>query len=140
MGIKVTEADRQFSLAVRAAAANQCEHCGVNGEDYKLECAHLHGRRNARLRWDMLNAASLCHNCHRDFTENPKDFSDWVEREWPGRWAILNERRQLRASESVPVKNTKATRAEVSAHYRAQLRALQEARRAGEDYEIVSWI
>jgi hypothetical protein len=142
MGIKVSTADIAFSLAVRAAAGFECEHCGVElripndapepfqpRSGAKGECCHLYGRRNAALRWDMLNAVSMCHGCHRMFTENPKLFTDWIESEFPQRWDRLNEKRGF-----VGVTNDGKTRSEVAKHYKQQLAGLAEAGR------ITSWI
>jgi hypothetical protein len=127
MGIKITSADKYFSLAVRETAHYTCENCGKQG---RTECAHLVGRREAATRWDTYNALSLCHFCHRRFTECPKDFTDWVELNWPGRWDILNEKRR------VIVKNNEATRKEVAAHYRKELQKLKD----DPTYVIISWI
>jgi hypothetical protein len=145
MGIKVTAADSAFSLAVRAAAAFECEHCGAElsipksapapfmpREGDKGECAHLIGRRTAQTRWDLANAVALCHNCHRLFTEEPKLFHDWIESEWTGRWEILYDKKAGNT-----VSNDASTRTEVSAHYRNELNRLTGA---GGIYRIISWI
>lgn len=125
--IKRSAADIEFSLAVRESARHTCESCGKVG---RCEAAHLFGRRAAVTRWDMLNACCLCHSCHRRFTEMPKEFTDWVEANWPGRWDILYEKRR------VLVKNNDATRQEVKLHYRAELAKLKD----DPNYRIVSWI
>jgi len=127
MSIKRSNADREFSDAVRLAAQSTCRACGRVG---RTECAHLIGRRCTTLRWDAYNAEALCHTCHRLFTEEPKLFSDWVEDNWPGRWDILNKKRQAF------VKNNKATRYEVAEHYREQIRLMEK----DPDHKLESWI
>jgi hypothetical protein len=126
-GIKRTPADAAFSNVVRMHV-QRCERCYRS--DGRLECAHLVGRRVAVLRWDLLNAVCLCHNCHRYFTEEPKAFSDWIEQEFPGRWEVLEEKRRAL------VKNNKATRAEVAAHYRRELKRMEQ----DDCYYPESWI
>lgn len=127
MGVKITSADKEFSIAVRSMAGWKCEHCDRSG---RTECAHLYGRRAAVTRWDMLNAVSLCHACHRRFTENPMDFTSWIESIHPGRWDILNEKRRAH------LKNNEATRKEVTAHYRTE----NQKKIIDPDYRIVSYI
>jgi len=135
MGIKISEADKQFSLAVRMSAKWKCEHCGLQGgptlETKKMECCHLIGRRNASTRWDTFNAICMCTTCHRTFTEEPKLFADFITAYYgPKRWDILYEKKRA------ILKNNQATRKEVAAHYRAAVKRLAE----NEDYEVVSWI
>lgn len=126
-GIKRTTADAMFSDAVRLAAGNTCERCKRVG---RMECAHLFGRRIAVLRWDTLNALCLCHTCHREFTENPKTFTDWVDSKFPSLWEMLHEKRQGF------LKNNEATRKEVAAHYRQQIKKLE----SDPTHRLESWI
>lgn len=134
MSIKITAADRNFSLAVRTQADWQCQHCGKQGGPHndtaKMECAHLIGRRSAVTRWDMANAVCLCHTCHRDFTEQPKLFTDWVEAEQgKDHWQSLYIKHRTL------VKNTKGNRDLVSRHYLTELKA----KAADPEHVIRSW-
>jgi hypothetical protein len=115
--IKRTAADKWFSDAVRLRANSQCEHCGLYG---RTECAHIVGRREKTLRWCADNALSLCHTCHRRFTENPCDFVQWLLKHvGEAMLEILAEKRLG------ILKDNKSLRDEVAAHYRAEYRRME---------------
>lgn len=45
----------------------------------QLQGAHIYGvGAYPRLRDDLRNGLSLCSMCHRDFTDNPIAFADWI--------------------------------------------------------------
>lgn len=117
MTIRRCPADAAFSDALRASRNHACEHCGREG---RTECAHIYGRRHKSIRWDTLNALSLCHTCHRAFTENPLDFERWL-REYVGQGYldILAEKRERIQ------KDSKAYRKEVAAHYRREIKLME---------------
>jgi len=126
-GIKRSNADAAFSEAVRLNKRHTCESCGKSG---RTECAHIIGRREKTLRWCADNALSLCHSCHRYFTENPLDFNDWVRRHiGDGLVEILQEKRRG------ILKDNKATRDAVAKHYREQVKLME----ADETHELESW-
>lgn len=66
------KADKEFRDLVRArgycqaAAHDTIVTCGP-----PLQCAHIEGRANFRLRWEPLNALCLCGAHHIWFTEHP---------------------------------------------------------------------
>ena len=64
--IRVTPADRYFSLCVRERAAWTCERCGKQyvPPTQALHCAHWHSRGNWSVRFDPYNALALCYGCH----------------------------------------------------------------------------
>ena len=95
-----------------------------------MQCAHLIGRRTASTRYDTLNAVCLCAECHMKFGESPHEWVRWVESMWPGRWDILNEKRRH------IIKNNKATRDEVSQHYRDEYNRMRKTGKT----DLVSWI
>ena len=66
MSIKITPADKAFSLCVRARANFRCEKCGKQHSHNSkgLHCSHHHSRGNWSIRFDPLNAESLCYGCH----------------------------------------------------------------------------
>ncbi len=74
--------DILYSKIIRGLAGNRCEYCGTT--DGQIECAHIVGRRSKSTRWFLgdkdtaPNAVSLCHHHHRHFTENPLDFTAWL--------------------------------------------------------------
>lgn len=125
MSIKRCPADIAFSKAVRLARP-ACEYCGRTDT---LEAAHIYGRRAKSVRWDTLNVIVLCHHHHRYFTENPIEWTRWLEG-YVGRGYldILNEKRNQ------IFKTTKTIRAEIAKHYRGQIKLLE----AG-DHELVSY-
>jgi hypothetical protein len=79
VGIKRDKLDAIFSALVRERANQLCESTGRCGSEVQLECCHIVGRRNKAVRWHPLNAMSLCHSQHRFFTENPLNFTAFVE-------------------------------------------------------------
>ena len=127
MSIKRCPADAAFSNAIRLNKNHTCEHCGRS--DGRTECAHIFGRRHKSVRWDTMNALSLCHGCHRKFTENPLDFTTWLQGYLgQGYLDILTEKRNQ------IMKTNKALRAEIAKFYRGQVKLLE----AG-DHELESY-
>ena len=58
-----------------------CEYplCKNTKDSPQLQGAHIFGvGAYPRLRDDLRNGMSLCSVCHRDFTDNPLKFTDWV--------------------------------------------------------------
>lgn len=127
-GIKRDAADIWFSKAVRTRDWFTCQQCGKGPS---VECAHIFGRANKSTRWDMDNAISLCHYCHRYFTANPIEFHDFLEDLWGASALEI-----LREKKNVILKTNKTLRAEIAKHYREQVRMAE----ADEAHEIVNWI
>lgn len=77
--IKRSAADKAFSDWVRLKNGWNCERCLRNFEDNKqiLHLSHFIGRGNKTVRWDEENAASLCFSCHKRFTENAHEHSEF---------------------------------------------------------------
>jgi len=128
--IKRDPADIAFSECVRERANHYCENCSAHGSVKKMECAHIIGRRNKRLRQHPDNALCLCFSCHLHFTGNPLEFSDFVK-------SKLGETRLQILIESGRgiVKYNKAFVKDCAAHYRVQLKAMKIKRACGnEDY------
>jgi cytochrome c553 len=76
--IKVTAADKYFSMCVRERSDWRCERCGIElrHEPHRLHCSHVFSRRWASVRHEPLNALALCAGCHRTVSENPPDHVD----------------------------------------------------------------
>ena len=128
MAIKRDQADKWFSDVVRQKANYTCEHC--HKTDSRMECAHIYGRRLKSVRWSLDNAVCLCHWCHRDFTENPLKFTDWLDQYFgSGHLDLLREKKNslLKANDLV--------KKEVSDHYRSELRKLEQ----DDSYKPVSY-
>ena len=130
MAVKREQCDIWFSKAVRLRDG-KCLHCHKTD---RLECAHIFGRRNKRLRWSMGpgpgNAVSLCHACHRWFTEQPIAFHDWL-REMFGE----DHMDHLRLVSNEIYKTTRELRKDIAAHYRDEVRRKE----IDPEYEIQSW-
>jgi predicted restriction endonuclease len=78
----------------------------------------------------MDNALCLCRYHHRYFGENPVAFTDWLTKLWgEGHMDILREKA------SAIMKTNKELRAEISKHYREEVRAAE----ADPSYKIVSY-
>ena len=72
--------DKAWSQLVKLRAGNKCEVCG-NSET--LNSHHVVGRRNLRLRWEVMNGVCLCVKHHKfgnqSAHENPVWFEDWLK-------------------------------------------------------------
>jgi len=78
--IKITSADRYFSLCVRKRANWKCERCFLAyppQPTQALHCAHFMSRGNWSVRFDPRNACSLDMGCHLYFGGRPAEFYDW---------------------------------------------------------------
>lgn len=118
MAIKRDAADKWFSDVVRSKANYTCEHCRKT--DSRMECAHIYGRRLKSVRWSLDNAVCLCHWCHRNFTENPVQFSDWLSQYFgEGHMDILREKKNgiLKANDQI--------KKEIAKHYREEYKKME---------------
>lgn len=127
MAIRRDQADVWFSKAVRMRDGNICQNCGKGPN---TECAHIFGRARKSVRWDMMNAVALCHWCHKYFTANPVTFYDSLL-EWYGEGFMDI----LREKQNAILKTNKELRAEVSKHYRDEVRKKE----IDPSYRIQSW-
>lgn len=85
--------DPLMSKLVREKA--YCERCGR--KDTKvLQDAHVVGRINLALRWDILNHLSLCFQCHKYFWhEEPLESSKWFQDKFPDRYEYLMKAKNI---------------------------------------------
>lgn len=93
--IKITPADKWFSMCVRERAEWRCEECGTQytPPTSGLQCAHIFGRANKAVRLDPLNAFALCMSCHQHYTANPMHFATFVRMKLDqDEYDILNEK------------------------------------------------
>ena len=125
--------DDLFSKLVRERAGWCCEACGKyypEGQRQGLHCSHHYSRRHNATRWEPLNASAHCFSCHQHLSGNPVLFAYWIkthlERLYgPHAFGALEEKHQ-----SI-VKLTRADKAELKAHMKAELKRLQDERAAG---------
>ena len=126
MGVKRDQCDVWFSRAVRHRDKHLCQYCGQEGTD----CAHIFGRARKSVRWSMDNAICLCRYHHRWFGENPVAFTDWLTKHWgEGHMTILREK------QAAILKTNKELRAEISKHYREEMKKAE----ADPQYKIISY-
>lgn len=125
--MKISQADKYFSLCVREQAKHTCERCGKVG---RMETSHVFSRRHRTIRWDKLNANCLCNHCHRVWHESPLESFKWFEEEFgQGRIDILIEKKNSK------LKVPKSEEADIAKHYRNEFKKLEQ----DPDYEFVSW-
>ncbi len=70
------KADRLFSQLIRSRGV--CVKCGEQ-EYAKLQTMHIVSRRYTATRVDETNALCGCWKCHRYFTDNPVEWSLFLE-------------------------------------------------------------
>ena len=86
-------ADKLFSLSIRAFGS-----CQLQGKDKikcssVLQCAHIVGRANMRLRWDIWNVLCICSGHHWWYTNNPEAWREIIKKEFPDSWKYVNKHR-----------------------------------------------
>lgn len=126
LGVRITPADRFFSLCVRERAVNRCERCGRGADQGRLDCSHFMSRRHNATRWDPANAFAHCFACHQSLGSNPVEFVRWVESKiGPAKVEALRTR------SGMTLKLSKVDKEFIAAHYRAEHKAMLEKRKAG---------
>lgn len=65
-GIRITTADRLFSLYIRSRDGWKCKRCGRYYEPptNALQCSHYWGRASKGTRFEPDNCDALCYGCH----------------------------------------------------------------------------
>ena len=166
-GIKRNSADAHFSRCIRMAATINGElrpwHCQLCETDYSqrnrqgIQCSHfigrgingLHGTYGWAVRYDPLNALSLCASCHGYVEAHPVAHTN-LYREVYG--SIYGADRTDSALNSLLQRSTCKSRAQyarantraISAHYLAESRRLEQEieryfKKGEADYEIRSY-
>lgn len=140
MGIKIISADTYFSKCIREANDYTCEWCGAvgRGDDIfkRMECSHVYSRRHRTIRWHSMNGNCLCNGCHKKWHESPLAAFAWFENKFGAARVEL-----LREKMNCKVKVPKTEEKEIAAHYRAQLKIIEQKRAdGGQGYiEFESW-
>jgi hypothetical protein len=81
MAVKITKADKFFSLLVRNRDGWKCSVCGTQyapEDGASLQCSHFIGRANKAVRFDPDNASAKCAACHFRMEGNPLAFAAWI--------------------------------------------------------------
>ena len=139
MSIKITAADRWFSLCVRERAAWRCEKSGRQYAEKSgaLHCSHTFSRRNKAVRWDALNATALSFASHKYWWHaNPAEAAAWMEKKLG---TMLYE--VLREKAAQPYKMARGEEKAIAAHYRGQYAVMRQKRLDGVRgrIEFASW-
>ena len=106
----------------------QCQRCGsVAAKARGLHSAHIYGRRDFRLRWDLLNLITLCCGCHVGWGHgNPIAFQEWFKGKWPHRMYYLAAKRRE------PVRPVRTPElADILESRRRKLKELEQERKGG---------
>lgn len=86
------QADQLFSKIVRARG-----ECQAAGDGWTcggpLQCCHVEGRANHRLRWEELNALCMCASHHRHYTSYPIAWAELVADRFPESYRFVTEHR-----------------------------------------------
>ena len=127
--IKITPADRYFSLAIRERAEWTCERCGKTHPPptTALHCAHWHSRGSWSTRFDPSNAAALCYGCHQHTS---------VNRETEHRPLMLKimgdmELDRLAFDKNRPASGIRKRVKEIAAHYKTEVMRMRALRDSG---------
>jgi len=80
--LKISTADKYFSLKIRNRADWKCERCFTQYEPPTagLHCSHFWGRGMKSVRFDEDNAAALCFRCHQHMTAFPLEHVEFFKK------------------------------------------------------------
>lgn len=128
-GIRITPADSAFSKCVRERAGWRCERCGEqhNRTSQGLHASHHHRRGQWGVRFDPMNAESLCYGCH-SHVGGTQERMDEVLTE--PEQQLLRERKEDIALAKL-YRKTKG-KGVIAKHFRDELKRMQELRAGGE--------
>ena len=87
------KADRLFSLKVRKIGYCQLLFQDKISCSQVLQCAHIIGRANKRLRWDEQNALCICSGHHVWYTHEPEAWRIIIKKEFPDKWEYVSKHR-----------------------------------------------
>jgi len=82
--------DELWAQIIKTRARGRCEHCGVEQTNpFAWQAAHIYGRSNHRLRFDLRNGMGLCAGCHRWAHNYPIELAAWLAEYRPADLAYL---------------------------------------------------
>ena len=143
--VKMSTLDSAFRKCIHEAydytcAYPDCPDCGNHSfrySDVSIECAHFHNRHGSAGRWHPDNVACLCHERHAYLETHNAEEARFFEQ-------LLGETRY-----EWLVKRMQGTyrykpweRAEMAAHYRAQMKHIEKRRLENNEegfIDVVSW-
>ena len=113
-----------------------CPDCGNHSfrySDVSIECAHFHNRQSSAGRWHPDNVACLCHDRHsyleRHNAEEAQFYAELLGKE-------KHEALIIRMQGTYRYKPWE--RAEMSAHYRAQMRHIERRRLENSELGVIA--
>jgi hypothetical protein len=71
--------------------ARPCDYHKNGGCAGRIEWCHIKSRKYLSVRWLPINAFSLCSGRHFYFTNNPDEFTRWIDMNYPGRLEELQK-------------------------------------------------
>jgi len=75
--IKETKIDKVFSIWIR----NRDGRCLRCGKKENLQCAHIYSRIARSVRYEPLNAITLCYGCHIGWSHKyPIEFTEFIKK------------------------------------------------------------
>lgn len=77
-------ADTLFAVVVKQRDDYTCQVCGKTRENAVIECAHVVGRGELSIRFNLDNAMALCKGCHYAYTMSEANWRAWLTRNRPG--------------------------------------------------------
>ncbi len=128
--MKITQADKYFSLCVRERADWCCARCHRAYPDRKgigLHASHYFGRRNYAVRFDPLNAEALDMGCHEYLDDNHHFYSEWKRSQLGDLYDLLVEHANDINRGRVAHKEIK----QIAEHYKHEYEYLLEQRAKG---------
>ncbi len=136
--IKITAADKWFSMCVRERSGWSCDRCGVKYQapTQALHCAHWFSRGNWSVRFDPSNALAMDMGCHL-YTGRERD----EHRKLMLRYFTENELDRVEFDKNRPANGIKRRIAEIAKFYKAQYERMQALRAQGHTgrLEIDPW-
>lgn len=124
--LKITTADKYFSLCIREAQKFICERCGTFAPpelSKRLDCSHFHGRGKWSVRFDPDNGSALCLGCHLYLTAHPVEHVAFIQNKLgPYRFQALQER----ANDTTRGRQAKREVKEIAKHFKAQLERVRD--------------
>ena len=126
--IKITPADKYFSVCVRERAENRCERCGGSPERGGLHCSHFHGRGKWSVRFAPENATALCMGCHLYFGSHPVEHTEWQREKLGDYWF---EALREKANDLTAGRVMKREQKHIAAHYRKEHQLMLALRASG---------
>lgn len=83
--------DTVTAQIIKLRDSYQCQRCGGLPQPQGCHWAHIFGRSDYRISWDLANSVCLCYGCHSWGHSNPTAFRDWFASKWPIRLKYLEE-------------------------------------------------